>query len=61
MAIKGYWENGYYIPELTVQRFEIELGKWIAARSCDGCGRRLGSDPRRIINHRHYHQQCAPR
>lgn len=41
------------------EAFEKMLGDWIADRSCDGCGFRLGPAPRRMIDKRQYHPSCA--
>ncbi len=58
--IGGYWTDDRYVPEPSVQRFEVWLGGVFARRPCDGCRKPLGSDPRRLINKRQYHPACAP-
>lgn len=57
--IRGCWKDGRYIPEPSIQRFEIELGKIIAAQPCNSCGKPLGTNPRRILDKKQYHPECA--
>lgn len=40
--------------------FERALSRWIGARRCDGCGKQLGNDPRRVSRFRQFHPACAP-
>jgi hypothetical protein len=56
--IRGYWTDTRYVPEPSVAKFEQELGKLLAQRPCDGCGKPLGSEPRRQKNQKHYHPGC---
>jgi hypothetical protein len=50
-----------YVPEPSVARFELWLGAVFAERLCDGCRKKLGGDPRRMIDHKQYHPGCEPK
>lgn len=59
MPIKGTMTDDYYIPEPSIRAIEAVLAEIIGRRRCDGCGKPLGNDPRRMLDRKQYHPGCA--
>lgn len=58
---RGQWSDGRYVPEPSVQAYEVFLARVIAARPCAGCMLPIGAGPIRASGGRSYHPACAPR
>jgi hypothetical protein len=50
-----------HTPEPSVSGFELRLGAVFAERLCGGCRKKLGSGPRRMLDHKQYHPGCEPK
>lgn len=47
-----------HAAEPSAQRFEQQLGRFLAMHRCALCSKPLGSEPRRHSKHRMFHPGC---